>query len=103
MSVRNVKLLQVLRRTLCHIPCGWWQATGRLDTRASEEIAGLLRQIANDWGRAVVIVTHDPRIAAYADRIIFLKDGRIVDQTILEPKNGQNAEMVADRMLAFGS
>ena len=79
------------------------EPTGNLDTRASEEIAGLLRQIANDWGRAVVIVTHDPRIAAHADRIIFLKDGRIVDQTILEPKNGQNAEMVADRMLAFGS
>ncbi len=79
------------------------EPTGNLDTRASEEIAGLLRQVANDWGRAVVIVTHDPRIAAHADRIIFLKDGRIVDQTILEPKNGQNAEMVADRMLAFGS
>jgi len=79
------------------------EPTGNLDTRASEEIAGLLRQMANDWGRAVVVVTHDPRIAAHADRIIFLKDGRIVDQTVLEPKNDQNAEMVADRMLAFGS
>lgn len=79
------------------------EPTGNLDTRASEEIAGLLRQVANDWGRSVVVVTHDPRIAAHADRIIFLKDGRIVDQTVLEPKNGQNAELVADRMLAFGS
>ncbi|WP_374689001.1 ABC transporter ATP-binding protein [Promineifilum sp.] len=81
------------------------EPTGNLDTKASEEIAGLLRQVANDWGRAVVIVTHDPRIAAYADRIIFLKDGAIIDQTILEPRgsqNGQNAEMVAGKLHAFG-
>jgi putative ABC transport system ATP-binding protein len=45
------------------------------------------------------MVTHDPRIAAYADRIIFLKDGAIADETILEPKNGQNAEVVAGKML----
>jgi putative ABC transport system ATP-binding protein len=74
------------------------EPTGNLDTRASEEIAGLLRQVANDWGRAVVIVTHDPRIAAHADRIIFLKDGAIVDETVLEPRNGQNATVVAEHM-----
>ena len=39
-----------------------------------------------EFGRAVVMVTHDPRIAAYADRIIFLKDGKIADETILERK-----------------
>jgi putative ABC transport system ATP-binding protein len=81
------------------------EPTGNLDTRSSEEIAGLLRQVANEWGRAVVIVTHDPRIAAYADRIIFLKDGSIVDETVLEPRgsrNGQNAGVVADKIQAFG-
>ncbi len=81
------------------------EPTGNLDTRASEEIAGLLRQVANEYGRAVVIVTHDPRIAAHADRIIFLKDGAIVDQTVLEQRasaNGQNAELVADKLHAFG-
>jgi len=81
------------------------EPTGNLDTHASQEIAGLLRQVANDWGRAVVIVTHDPRIAAYADRIIFLKDGAIVDQTVLEPRgsqNGQNADVVAGKIQAFG-
>jgi len=81
------------------------EPTGNLDTKASEEIAGLLRQVANEWGRAVVIVTHDPRIAAYADRIIFLKDGAIVDQTVLEPRgsqNGQNAEVVAGKLQAVG-
>jgi putative ABC transport system ATP-binding protein len=74
------------------------EPTGNLDTRASDEIAALLRQVANEWGRAVVLVTHDPRIAAYADRIIFLKDGSIVDETILEPKNQKNVEMVAQKM-----
>ncbi len=81
------------------------EPTGNLDTRASEEIAGLLRQVANEYGRAVVIVTHDPRIAAHADRIIFLKDGAIVDQTVLEQRasaNGQNEELVADKLHAFG-
>ncbi len=56
------------------------EPTGNLDSRASDEIATLLRQVADTWGRAVVMVTHDPRIGAYADRIIFLQDGRIVDE-----------------------
>ena len=78
------------------------EPTGNLDTRSSEEITALLRQVANEWGRAVVVVTHDPRIAAHADRIVFLKDGAIVDQTILEPKNGLNEEIVNEKILAFG-
>ena len=55
------------------------EPTGNLDTHASEEIALLLKQIAQDWQRTVVMVTHDPRLAAYADRIISLKDGKVVD------------------------
>jgi putative ABC transport system ATP-binding protein len=60
------------------------EPTGNLDTKASDEIAALLRQVSKEFGRAVIMVTHDPRIAAYADRIIFLKDGKIADETILE-------------------
>ncbi|HSN94038.1 MAG TPA: ABC transporter ATP-binding protein [Anaerolineaceae bacterium] len=59
------------------------EPTGNLDTHASEEIAGLLRQISRDWKRTVVMVTHDPRLAAYADRIIFLKDGKVLDDQAL--------------------
>jgi putative ABC transport system ATP-binding protein len=59
------------------------EPTGNLDSRAGEEIARLLRQVADEWGRAVLMVTHDPRIAAYADRIVFLKDGAVVDETRL--------------------
>ncbi len=57
------------------------EPTGNLDSRSSEEIAGLLRQVSGEWGRAILMVTHDPRIAAHADRIVFMRDGRIVDDT----------------------
>ena len=60
------------------------EPTGNLDTQASDEIAALLRRAASEWGRTVIMVTHDPRIAAHADRIVFLKDGRVVDQTRLD-------------------
>lgn len=78
------------------------EPTGNLDTRAGDEIAGLLRQVADDWGRTVVMVTHDPRIAAYADRIIFLKDGSLVDETRLSPKGEQDETVrVRERMEAL--
>ena len=77
------------------------EPTGNLDTRASNEIAGLLRQVAETWGRAVVMVTHDPRIAAYADRILFLKDGAIVEETRLDQKKADNATLVAEKMTAL--
>ena len=77
------------------------EPTGNLDTHASDEIAALLRQVSDEWGRAVVMVTHDPRLAAYADRIVFLKDGTIVDETRLEAQKAGNSEMVADKMQAI--
>lgn len=59
------------------------EATGNLDTRASDEIANLLRQVSDDWERAVIMVTHDARVAAHAKRMVFLKDGAIAGDTIL--------------------
>lgn len=59
------------------------EPTGNLDSRAADDTAALLRRVAGEWGRSVLMVTHDPRIAAHADRIIFLKDGKIVDETRL--------------------
>ncbi len=67
------------------------EPTGNLDSRASDEVVSLLRQVSDEWGRAVIMVTHDPRNAAYADRIIFLKDGKIVDETRLSD-NGSGGE-----------
>ncbi len=78
------------------------EPTGNLDTHASDEIAGLLQQVAKTWGRAVLMVTHDPRIAAYADRIVFLKDGTVVDEARLESKDSKdNTNIVADKMKAI--
>jgi putative ABC transport system ATP-binding protein len=77
------------------------EPTGNLDTHASDEIAALLRQVAGEWGRSVLMVTHEPRIAAYADRIIFLKDGRIVDETRTQGGTSGGAENLRARMEAL--
>ncbi|MEW5718531.1 MAG: ABC transporter ATP-binding protein [Chloroflexota bacterium] len=77
------------------------EPTGNLDTKSSDEIAALLQQVAKTWGRAVLMVTHDPRIAAYADRIIFLKDGTVVNETQLEAARTDNAESVTEMMKAI--
>jgi len=70
------------------------EPTGNLDSRSSDEFAALLRQVSSEWKRTILMVTHDPRIAAYADRIIFLKDGKVVEETTL---NG-NAKDEAGRL-----
>ncbi len=74
------------------------EPTGNLDTRASDEIAVLLRDVSKKYKRTVVMVTHDPRIAAYADRIIFLKDGKVVDETFLDRKNANKTETVRKKV-----
>ncbi len=82
------------------------EPTGNLDTKSADEIAALLKQVAKTWGRAVLMVTHDPRIAAYADRIVFLKDGKIVNETRLakggdgakEPAGQESGQMLAVSM-----
>jgi putative ABC transport system ATP-binding protein len=68
------------------------EPTGNLDSHASDEIAALLRQVANEWGRAVVMVTHDAHVASYADRIIFLKDGAIVAEQQPDPSGNGRAD-----------
>ncbi|MEO8286186.1 MAG: ABC transporter ATP-binding protein [Chloroflexota bacterium] len=72
------------------------EPTGNLDSRGAEEMLRWLRRTVDDWGRTVVMVTHDPRMAAYADRIIFMKDGTIVDDTRLTADT--SAEYVMDKM-----
>lgn len=59
------------------------EPTGNLDSRGAEEMLRWLRRSVDEWGRTVVMVTHDPRMAAYADRIVFMKDGSVVDDTRL--------------------
>jgi putative ABC transport system ATP-binding protein len=54
------------------------EPTGNLDSRTGTAIMDLLRRSCEELGQTVIVVTHDPRAAAYADRAIFLKDGQIV-------------------------
>lgn len=74
------------------------EPTGNLDTRSSDEIASALRSLVTDYGRTVLMVTHDPRIAAYADRIIFLKDGKIVDDTLMTGEADDNAKRLKEKV-----
>jgi len=57
------------------------EPTGNLDSKATQEFAALLRDTVDRWERSILLVTHDPRISSYADRIIHLTDGRISGQT----------------------
>ncbi|MEU5363468.1 ABC transporter ATP-binding protein [Streptomyces sp. NPDC005925] len=72
------------------------EPTGNLDSRSGAEVLGFLRNSVRELGQTVVMVTHDPVAAAYADRVVFLADGRIVDEM-----NGPTADSVLDRMKAF--
>ena len=56
------------------------EPTGNLDSRAGAEILGFIRRSVDELGQTVVMVTHDPTAASYADRVLFLADGRIVDE-----------------------
>jgi putative ABC transport system ATP-binding protein len=72
------------------------EPTGNLDSRSGAEVLGFLRNSVGELGQTVVMVTHDPVAASYADRVVFLADGRIVDE-MLDP----TADGVLDRMKAF--
>jgi putative ABC transport system ATP-binding protein len=69
------------------------EPTGNLDSHSSGEVMSILRRSVDELGQTVVIVTHDPRAAAYADRVLFLADGRIVDEL-----RAPTAQSVLDRM-----
>ena len=73
------------------------EPTGNLDSRTGAEILAFMRLAVRELGQTIVMVTHDPNAASYADRVIFLADGKVVDE-MLEP----TAERVLDRMKHFG-
>jgi len=56
------------------------EPTGNLDSRSSGEVMSILRAAVDEFRQTVIIVTHDPRAASYADRVVFLADGRIVNE-----------------------
>ena len=72
------------------------EPTGNLDSRAGAEVLGFLRDSVREMGQTVVMVTHDPGAASYADRVLFLADGRIVDEMA-----APTADAVLERMKRF--
>ena len=73
------------------------EPTGNLDSRASGEILEFLRRSVREFGQTIVMVTHDPVAASHAERVVFLADGRIVDEM-----SDPTADAVLDRMKLFG-
>ncbi len=73
------------------------EPTGNLDSRTGAEILEFMRLAVRELGQTIVMVTHDPIAAGYADRAIFLADGRIVDE-MADP----TSDRVLDRMKRFG-
>jgi len=67
------------------------EPTGNLDSRSSEDVAGLLTQASKEWGRAILMVTHDPRIATHAHRIVFMRDGAIFEDVKVEDSAAAHA------------
>jgi putative ABC transport system ATP-binding protein len=74
------------------------EPTGNLDSRAGAEILGFLRHSVDELGQTIVMVTHDPVAASYADRVLYLADGRIVDEM-----HAPTADAVLERMKSFDS
>ncbi len=73
------------------------EPTGNLDSHSSGEILAFMRRSVDEFGQTIVMVTHDPTAAGYADRVVFLADGRIIDE-MLDP----TAEKVHDTMKRLG-
>jgi putative ABC transport system ATP-binding protein len=74
------------------------EPTGSLDTVTAQGVLSLLRGCVDQSGQTVVVVTHDPMAASYADRVVFLADGRIAGELA-----APTAEVVADRMTRLGA
>ena len=73
------------------------EPTGNLDSRASAELLGFMQRAVREYGQTIVMVTHDAGAASYADWVVFLGDGKVVDE-MTEP----TAERVLDRMKSLG-
>ena len=73
------------------------EPTGNLDSRSSAELLGFMRMAVKEFGQTIVMVTHDANAASYADRVVFLNDGRAVDGM-----DAPTAEGVLDRMKSLG-
>ena len=70
------------------------EPTGNLDSKNGEEILKLLRHSCDDLGQTIIMVTHDPKAASYADRVVFLKDGVVSGELKLNGARGETATIL---------
>jgi putative ABC transport system ATP-binding protein len=70
------------------------EPTGNLDSKTGEEILTLLRRSCDELGQTIVVVTHDARAASFADRVVFLMDGYIVDQLNMNEDRAENIRQI---------
>ena len=80
------------------------EPTGNLDSTSGAEVLSFLRRSVDEFGQTIVMVTHDAVAASYCDRVIFLADGRLVDE-IRRPEGEQasQVDLILQRMAAIGS
>ncbi|WP_086820362.1 ABC transporter ATP-binding protein [Allokutzneria sp. NRRL B-24872] len=71
------------------------EPTGNLDSRAGAEVLKFFRQAVSESGQSVAMVTHDPLAAAFADRVLFLRDGMIADELVAPTSDGVLARLVS--------
>ncbi len=76
------------------------EPTGNLDSKTGTTIMELLRRSCRELGQTVIVVTHDPRAASYADRVVFLRDGRIANEVQFagEANLQQNLKIIMEQM-----
>jgi putative ABC transport system ATP-binding protein len=76
------------------------EPTGNLDSKTGKAIMELLCQSRDEFGQTIIVVTHDPRAAAYADRVVFLRDGLVSNQIRCDNSDdmGQRLRMIIDTM-----
>jgi putative ABC transport system ATP-binding protein len=67
------------------------EPTGALDTITGDQVVELIASLPGREGTAVLLVTHEPRYASWADRVVFLRDGRIVDQSAVDPPDADDS------------
>ena len=73
------------------------EPSGNLDSKATDELLSFMRRAADEFGQTIVMVTHDPMAAAFADKVVFLADGICIDEMI-----GPTADEILDHMKTLG-
>lgn len=75
------------------------EPTGNLDSKSGKIVIDALNRISTEYHKTIVMVTHDPQMASYCDRIILLKDGKILDEIEKNKSNGDFYSRILSKMV----